>query len=212
MYAFTESAGACVALNQKQPVERRRMSLAHEFGHFLTSRFQSETLMEDRYERRPKAEIFAEAFARAFLMTSSGIRRRFIDLQRERSGALSRGDLLRLANRFEVSAEAMVRRLEELRLIPGGTWDRLQAEGLRIRDAQRLLGIQPVRDEDPLPERYVALAVEAWEAGELSEGQVARLLRESRLDVRNRLARDHEARDLGLGSQLGLPLVAAAGG
>lgn len=188
MFAFTEDLGACVAVNLHHPQERRSLSLAHEYAHFLADRFRSEILFSEGYERRPRGERFAEAFARSFLLPAEGLRRRYLDLQRERGGGVTHGDLCRLAGFYFVSAEAMTRRLEELGLIPAGVWDRLRQEGFRVREAQRLLGIAPkAQDDELLPRRFVALAVEAWQRGELSEGQLARVLRTDRLGARDRI-------------------------
>lgn len=190
LFAFAEPLGGCVAVNRQHPPERRRASLAHEYGRFLTSRRSPEIALERRYERRPAGERFAEVFARAFLMPAAGLRRRFLDLERERSRGITHGDLCRLAHFYAVSVEAMTRRLEELRLVPAGTWDRLQLEGLRVREAQRLLGLAPLgTDDEILPPRFVALAVEAWQKGDLSEGQLARFLRTDRLGARERVRR-----------------------
>lgn len=79
----------------------------------------------------------------------------------------------------------MILRLETLRRLPPGTWDRLKVEGFKPQHAQRLLGIDAnpaVRET--LPQRYVALAVEALRRGELSEGQLARYLRTDRVTAR----------------------------
>jgi len=119
------------------------------------------------------------------LMPSAGLRRRFLDLERARSKGVTHGDLCRLAHFYAVSVEAMARRLEELRLIPTGTWDRLRMEGFRVREAQRFLGLEELAtDGDIFPPRFVALAVEAWQRGDLSEGQLARILRTDRLGAR----------------------------
>jgi Zn-dependent peptidase ImmA (M78 family)/DNA-binding XRE family transcriptional regulator len=190
MFAFTDAFGGCIATNLSHPPERRRASLAHEFGHFLAARFKSEITLEGRYERRPIGERFAESFSRAFLMPASGLRRRFLELERERSKGFTRGDLCRLAHFYAVSVEAMTRRLEELRLVPTGTWERLRQERFKVREAQQLLGLEPAHmDEDALPPRYIALAVEAWQSEKLSEGQLARILRTDRLGARERIQR-----------------------
>jgi Zn-dependent peptidase ImmA (M78 family) len=212
LFAFTDSLGGCIAVNRKHPIERRRASLPHEYGHFLTSRYRPAITLEQRYERRPIGERFAEAFARAFLMPASGLRRRFLELERERSSGITHGDLCRLAHFYGVSVEAMIRRLEELRLIPAGTWDRLQLEGFRVREAQRLLGLAPLAaDDEILPARFIALAVEAWQKGDLSEGQLARFLRSDRLSARERVHRLEETvagdGDPNLPVDLGTPLV-----
>lgn len=209
MYAFTEALGACVAVNLDHPLERRRQTLTHEYGHFLTSRFRSEVLQEGRYARRPRHEWFAEEFGRAFLMPETGIRRRFLDLQRDRHKSVTRGDLCRLAYFFAVSVEAMVRRLEELQLVPAGLWDRLRSEGFRALEAQRILGLDAaVPQEQQLPLRYLGLVLEAWHSGDLSEGQVAQRLRMSRLGARELLGKIAPAEHGAAGGlDLGAPLV-----
>jgi Zn-dependent peptidase ImmA (M78 family)/DNA-binding XRE family transcriptional regulator len=214
MYAFTEALGGCIALNLGHPPERQRQTLTHEYGHFLTSRFRSEVLEEGRYERRPRHEWFAEEFGRAFLMPASGVRRRFLDLQRERQKSVTRGDICRLAHFFAVSVEAMVRRLEELQLVPGGLWDRLLREGFRAREAQRMLGLDMAAPpEQPLPLRYLSLALESWHEGDLSEGQLAQIVRVSRLGARELLGNVGLAGQESAGSMdLGAPLVGTGSG
>lgn len=190
MFAFAEQLGACIAVNLLHPAERRRASMAHEFGHFLTDRYRSEITFDGRYERRPAGERFAEAFARAFLMPASGLRRRYLELERERAKGLTLGDVCRLAHFYSVSVEAMTRRLEEVRLIPLGTWDRLRQERFKVREAQQILGLEPVHiDDENFSPRYVALAVEAWQQEQLSEGQLARFLRVDRVGARERIQR-----------------------
>lgn len=193
MFAYTDAHGGVLGINRKHPPERRRHTMAHEFGHFLTDRHRSEITFLGRYERRPAAERFAETFGRAFLMPAASVRRRFHELVRQRSRGSegdraarpTTGDVVHLAHFFFVSFEAMTRRLEELRLIPSGTWDRLKQQGFRIGEARSLLGLreQPV-DDELLPTRYRYLAVEAWQRGDLSEGQLATFLRVDRLTAR----------------------------
>ncbi len=179
-----------MAVNVRHPAERRQASLAHEFGNFLTARYRSEVTFMERFERKPAGERFAEAFARAFLIPAPGLRRRYLEIERERPRGITHGDLCRLAHFYAVSVEAMTRRLEELRLIPSGTWDRLRQEGFRVREAQQLLGLETVStDDEPFSARYVALAVEAWQQEHLSEGQLARILRTDRLGARDRIQR-----------------------
>ena len=216
MFAFTESLGGCIAVNLRHPPERRRHSLGHEYGRFLTSRGRSEITLENRYLRVPANERFAEGFARAFLLPAAGLRQRYLALERERSRGITYGNLCRLAHFYAVSLEAMTQRLEELRLIPGGTWDRLRQERFSARGAPQLLRITSVwTDEDVLPPRYVALAVEAWQLGELSEGQLARFLRTDRLGAREAIQElerlGNDGRDPGESIDLSAPLFSAAG-
>ncbi len=185
MFAYTESLGGCLAINRNHPEERRRLSMAHGYAHLLTNRYQPEVAILGQYRRLPEHERFADTFARAFLMPAAGLRRRYHELHRAREGRVTPADLCTLAHFYEASVEALARRLEELRLLPSGTWDRLQQAGFRVRDAQTQLGLPQRRSEDQLlPMRYLYLAAEAFEQGDLSEGQFARLLRVDRIEAR----------------------------
>lgn len=185
MFAYTDRLGGCLAVNRRHPEERRRQSVAHEFGHFLSKRYQPEVVLLGRYQRQPDHERFAEAFARCFLMPAAGLSRRYHELHRSREGRITPADLCRLAHFYFVSVEALTRRLEELRLVRPGTWERLQQAGFKVRKAQALLQLPQHRASDqPLPTRYIYLAAEAFERDELSEGQFARFLRVDRVEAR----------------------------
>lgn len=185
MFVYGAEFGGCVAINRKHPPERRRHSLAHEYGHFVSARFLPEINVLGRYQRVPAQERFAEAFARAFLLPSTGVARRFNDLRKAKAGHLTVADLCLLAHRFFVSVQAMTLCLEELGLVSSGTWDRLQMQGLKVRESQSKLGLesQSVTDH-AMPFRYQYLAIAAFAAGELSEGQLARFLRTDRVEAR----------------------------
>jgi Zn-dependent peptidase ImmA (M78 family)/transcriptional regulator with XRE-family HTH domain len=185
MFAFTEEHGGCIAINRKHSPERQRQSLGHEYGHFLTSRRQPEVTVLNAYDRMPRSERFAETFGRAFLMPSEGLRHRFLALERERKGSATHGDLCRLAHAYGASVEGMSRRLEELGLIRVGTWERMQQQGFKPSEARRLLDLPALAtSESVVPPRFLFLALEAWEDGQLSEGQASRLLRLDRIGFR----------------------------
>ena len=53
-------------------------------------------------------------------------------------------------------SKALTRRLEGLRLVRLGTWDRLQNRGFRVREAQAILQLPQHRVSDSaLPTRYL---------------------------------------------------------
>ena len=185
MFAYSVELGGCMAINLHHPEERRRWSMAHEYGHFLTSRYRLEITQLGGYERVPPTERFADAFARSFLMPAPGLRRRFNDTKRTSGGKVTTADICRLANFYFVSMEAIMLRLEELRLLPKGTWERLRDRGFKVREAQERLGLgPPPHDDRRLPIRYQLLAVQAYEEEKLTEGVLARLLREDRVTAR----------------------------
>jgi len=185
MFTYSDELGGCIAINSAHPEERRRWSLAHEYGHFLTNRFRPEVSVLLAYERTPASERLGDGFAGAFLMPTSGLRRKFNEAVRLRKGKATPADLCRLANYYFVSVEALSRRLESLHLVPNGTWDRLQDHGFKVHEAQDVLKLQPHSYlEQPLSPRYQLLAAEVYQQGKLTEGQLAQLLRVDRVEAR----------------------------
>ena len=185
IFGYTEELGGCIAVNTAHPEERRRWSMAHEYGHFLTNRFQSEISILGAYDRVPVSERFADAFAGSFLMPAAGLRRRFNEMSRLSGGKITAVEVCRVAYYYIVSVEAMMLRLEGLRLLPGGTWERLRDRGFKVREAQEQLGLAPhSHDDELLPIRYKYLAVRAYQEGNLTEGELARLLRVDRVLAR----------------------------
>jgi Zn-dependent peptidase ImmA (M78 family)/DNA-binding XRE family transcriptional regulator len=188
LFAYNDDLGGCIGINSGHPRDRRHWSLAHEFGHFLTGRYQSEITFLSEKKRVSTRERFADSFARHFLMPASGLNRRFTEMHRSSEHGITLAHVCALADLYQVSVQALVLRLEELRRLPNGTWARLEAEGVKVRRAQKLLGI----DANPpiqhlLPKRYVDLAVLAYHQDKLSEGQLARMLRTDRVTARIRV-------------------------
>ena len=189
MFAFADELGGCIAVNSGHPEERRRWSIAHEYGHFLSARYQAEVISPQQPSRKPPMERFADAFARFFLMPSTGLRRRFSQIMRASDGGATFADLVRLAHNYAVSFQAMMLRLEEMRLIPVGTWQRLSDQRFKVGQAQAELGLEtPQPQDDMLPRRYKLLAVRAFGDGEITEGQLARYLRTDRVSAREIVA------------------------
>ena len=121
-------------------------------------------------------------------MPASGLNRRFTEMHRSSEQGITLAHVCALGDLYQVSVQALVLRLEELRRLPNGTWARLEAEGVKVRSAQKLLGIDanpPI--QDLLPKRYVDLAVLAYHQDKLSEGQLARMLRTDRVTARIRV-------------------------
>lgn len=205
MFAFTEQLGACVAVNVKHPEERRRWSLCHEYAHFLSNRVHPEVAVLGRYIRQPEQERFADAFAAAFLMPQSGLARRFNQLKSSK-GNVTTADLFTLAHFYFVSLEALTLRLEDLRLLTVGTWERIRR--VNAAEAREMLGLQPhpAADEHPLPSRYRYLAVEAFTADPplITEGELARFLRVDRIEAR--AVAEQMSHATGLISDVGKPV------
>jgi Zn-dependent peptidase ImmA (M78 family)/DNA-binding XRE family transcriptional regulator len=184
IYVFDDALGGCIAANREQSEERRRWALAHEYGHFLVQRYQPEAFIPDGYQRRPAGELFADSFARHFLLPMGGIKRRWHALVRAKDRPTV-ADLLVLANYFGVSLDTLARRLEDLQLQPSGMWQGLRAGGLKVREARSAYsrGHGPARDS-VAPLRFQVLAIEAFQRELITEGRLARMLGVDRLEAR----------------------------
>ena len=184
MYAFVADLGCCILINRKHPAEWRRASMAHEYGHLIVDRFRPAIDPLGLPGRKPANERFAECFAMSFLAPATSVRRRFNDIVGT-TGDFHVADLCRLGHYYFVSVEAMALRLEELGLVPGGTRDYLKESGFAVRRAAGMLELPSRQDTaDSYSERYKYLAVHAFQQAKISEGQLARFLREDRVTAR----------------------------
>ena len=175
-YAYAVDLGCCIMVNRKHPSERRRASLVHEYGHVLVDRFRPGVDSVTHRGSKPRNERFAESFGMSFLMPATSIRRRFNETIAT-TGDFHVADLCRLSHLYYVSVEAMAYRLEGLQLIPSGTIHHLRESRFEVRKARDILALpRQIEASDPYPERYVGLAVAAYEQAKISEGQLARFL------------------------------------
>lgn len=186
LYVFVPDFGYCVLINKLHPKDRRRWTMAHEYGHFLMDRDKPGVDYLRPMQRKPENERFADAFAAAFLMPDAGVQRRFYE-EVERKSDFNVGDLCRMADYYAVSLMPMTLRLESLSLVGRGTWDGIKESGVAAKDLKREAGVQDMPDGDSVdtfPDRYKLLAVQAWAAEKISTGTLARLLRCSLVDAR----------------------------
>ena len=184
MFVYTDRLGGCILVNGQHPTTRQVWTLAHEYAHFVSDRFKDELTILIEYERRPRSEQFADAFAANFLMPSSGLRRRFLRIFQSRKD-FTVADLCLLADQYGVSVEAMTRRLEGMTCIRKGAWEELAAEGFRssrLRTHLSLGARQVVRHR--FPDRYLRLAIQAFENELITESELMRVLHCSRVEAR----------------------------
>ena len=104
---------------------------------------------------------------------------------------LTRRHVIILAHFFGVSREAMVRRLEELKLAREGTWEWFERNG-KITDEHERQVLGDLKQADPHKAetdrpttlRLAMLAAEAHHRELLTEGQLARMLKLDRVELR----------------------------
>lgn len=186
LFVFDDAIGACILLNAYHSVERRLQSAAHETGHFIATRGKPD-VDSSAVDTNSKEERFARRFGFALLMPSPAVRAMFADLVRDQ-GRFSPRHLVLMAAHFGVSNEACCRRLEDLGLLPLRTWESMKARGFTGEFARKLLeeaGFTSVTSKgEPVTPRLWLLAAEAYERGLVTEGQLSRMLRLPRLEIR----------------------------
>lgn len=190
IYAYSEDLGGCIAINRLHPAPRGVWSLAHEYGHFLSTRHAADvSLWNGAPWGRAAAEKFADSFAKNFLMPRTGVNRLLSEMVSAHGKGVTAADVLTLAHHFRVSAEAMFRRLEELKRLPGGTWDNLRANRFQPDKARSTLGLPLAAREPILPYRYRMMARNAYDAAdsEMTESELAALFRMDRVAARDEL-------------------------
>src|SRR5581483_2542346 len=195
LFAYDEAIGACILLNANHRRERRVQTAAHETGHLISARRQAEILY--RHEKsNSREERYANSFGRALLTPARAVMQKFEEVTAG-SNKASRRHIIVLAHYFGVAREAMVRRLEELSLVRPDTWDWFQANGgITDEQVRQVLGdlaapdLQKAEADRPTTLRLNLLAAEAARRGLLSEGQLARLLRVDRIELRQLLTNE----------------------
>lgn len=187
LYAFDQAIGACILINASHTWKRRTQSLAHEGGHFISDRSFADVL-DDRDVALSVEERFARRFGYALLMPAPSVRARFDDVVTMEKTFTIR-QLVLLAHQFGVASEAMARRLEELNLLPSGTWESIRERSFDTMLEREVLGDPQPSPRPPLvPSRLAYLGAVALQREVLSEGQLAELLVVDRLQLRDALA------------------------
>lgn len=184
--AFVEPIGGFILLNSQHPLYRRRVTAAHELAHAvlrkvgLTVHLEGESF-NDREER------FCDAFGCCFLMPGPAVRKKAAELKRL-VGKFTVRELLTMTLYFNVSMEALVRRMVSLKLLVQGTYEKLRAEGLGLTHqnvVRRELGLAP--EPPSFTTRTLLLALAAHKRDLLTAQQIASMLELDLLTVRKAL-------------------------
>lgn len=187
LYACDPAVGACMLINASHSPKRRVQTAAHEAGHFVSDRQHADILSSSDIPITVE-ERFAQRFGSALTIPAASVRARFERIAGADHRFAAR-ELVLLAHQFGVSSEAMCRRLEELRLLPDGTWKSMRDRGVSGGHERQVLGETGAQPRPPLiSPRLAYLASTALDRELLSEGQVCDLLAVDRLDLQDALA------------------------
>ena len=181
VYFETEGLGACVGVNPR-PDDwtgfRAAFTACHEYAHWVFRDVQVEGFTFGTGATSDLRETRANAFAAAFLMPAGGVKGYFARLalmQDERIPRLGAGDIVRAMDYFGVSRQALLYRLQNLKLFDVEQADQLRQTDYSVRQIAESLGLE-LRTRRYLATRVPALAIEAWRRGVIGTGRAADLL------------------------------------
>jgi Zn-dependent peptidase ImmA (M78 family)/transcriptional regulator with XRE-family HTH domain len=190
--AFDEAVGGFVLLNSSHPLYRRRVTAGHEIGHPLIRKLGLSILLEGE-EPVDREERFFDLFGVALLTPAAAVRKKADELL-SMFGTFSVRHLLMMAVFFNVSIEAMTRRMVRIGILKPGTYENLRSKGIGLKHRERVLEEMPATEQvPPFTPRALLLASIAHQRGLLSEQQIASMLELDLVSVRRAL-------DNGLGS------------
>lgn len=115
--------GSVTLVNSQNKVGRRRLALAHEFGHYLLA---DEYTVDWRVGPGENVglEALLDRFARALLLPTDAVWALWAELTQSSSVRVA---AVRTASRFRVDMATLARRLAELKLVAGDEADQIRA-------------------------------------------------------------------------------------
>ena len=162
--------GGLAVVNGSHPAGRRRLTLAHEIGHYV---FADEYSVDAADSSRASREARIDRFARALLLPVSALRR-------EWGGSDMRTDAVRIASEYRVDMSTLARRLIETNLADEG-----EAAFVRKTRTQRSdiesLGLVVAEELRPpeLPSAYTEAVLDLVRREQISRARCVELLLET---------------------------------
>lgn len=174
MFTFDENRGGCILVNANPTSGNQLFSLAHEYGHFI---FHKERLgvISFEKERNSLDERLANYFASEFLIPENAITDIFNMKMENRKNATAE-DIIYLADYFGVSFQAMVYRLNNLKLLSENKKEELINETW-VTAVRESMGIsEPKRGKPKFPSLYLHLCLNAYQQNRITTSKFAEFL------------------------------------
>ena len=162
--------GGVALVNGTLAVGRRRLTLAHEIGHYVFADEYS-TDWEVAQTQAEGREARIDRFARALLLPRAALRDRW------RGAEDTRTDAVLIASEYRVDMSTLAQRLAELGLAPAAEVQQVRRTRTRQADIVDHGLIVPVELEPPaLPDAYSKAVLRAYRAEEISAARALTLL------------------------------------
>ena len=162
--------GGVAVVNGSFQTGHRRLTLAHELGHYI---FGDEYSTDWRVSETPAArrEVLIDRFARALLLPAAALRNRWS------GGDDTRVEAVRLASKYRVDMATLARRLDELAIASPQETAAVRATRTRQSDIVEL-GLIVADELSPpsLPDTYVRAVLNLYRREEVSAARALDLL------------------------------------
>ena len=162
--------GGVAVINGTRAVGRRRLTLAHEIGHYVfADEYSTDWAVAEAKAEGVEARI--DRFARALLLPQVALRDRW------HGGDDTRTDAVLIASEYRVDMSTLAQRLAELDVAPAAVVQRVRRTRTRQADIVDHGLIIPVELAPPaLPEAYSKAVLRAYRAEEISAARALALL------------------------------------
>lgn len=174
MFTYDEKIGGCILINSNPSIGNQVFSIAHEYAHFI---FHKDRLGIISYneERNTPDERLANHFASNFLMPENELSNIFNTRIKKRKD-ISAEDIIHFADYFGVSFQAMVYRLNNLRLLSDDKKERLTKETW-VTAVRESMGIsESERGRLKFSSLYLHLCIKGYQQGRITTSKFAYFL------------------------------------
>ena len=161
--------GGVAVINASRDVGRRRLTLAHELGHYVFADEYSTDF--DIYSAPSRTESLIDRFARAVLLPARTLAGHW------GGGDSTRTDAVRIASESRVDMSTLARRLDELSLTPPEETAAVRATRTRRADIVEFeLVVANELAPPTLPDIYVKAVLNAYRSDKISAARALGLL------------------------------------
>jgi len=173
--------GVGILINANDAPWRRNFDLAHELFHIVTwNIFSHEEIGDGSCKTRP--EQYADSFAASLLLPKDHL----LDALKEIAvnQELKLVDIIELAKEFDVSSEAVLWRLVNLRKLKRGQVEKILGDSeFRNLDRGMRRGLYEEQPPEKFPQRYISLACRCLMEGKISRGLFSEYLEIDRSEI-----------------------------
>jgi len=179
--------GSAILINSEEPLWRTNFNLAHELFHILTWHIFNYQEVHNSNNEKDPIEQMADSFAASLLLPHTEVLTEFKNVLSEK-GTISLIDLVGMAREFEVSTEALMWRLVNLKMLKTTDVRKVfNSDDFSLID--KTARVKDNRVAPNISDRYLNYSFKAYQKGFISKGKLAEFLNINIGDVEVELAR-----------------------